>query len=251
MKVLVIAQRELGSLFGSVIGWLVLTAFLAVSGIVWTLAVMGYLDNSELVVQAPYAGVELTFADYLLWPFFSFQALFLLFLVPGVTMRLFAEEVRQHTLELLMTSPVALSEVVAGKFAGAMGFVLAMIGLSALPVVLLAVWAGMDPAQVGLGVGGVALSASCMVALGMAFSASTPHQVVALVLTEGLAFGLLLLSGYGDVDSTGILEALSLTGHMEDLARGVLRLSDLVFYAVFVGFFLLATHQRLAVRRWT
>lgn len=251
MKVLVIARRELGSLLGSVVGWLVLTAFLVVSGIVWMLALMGYLDNSEAIVQQPFAGVILTYADYLLWPYFSFQSLFLLFLVPGVTMRLFSEELRNKTLELLLTSPVSLTEIVLGKFLGAMGFVTAMLLGSLVGPALLLAWSTMDPIQLAMGALSVWLSAACMVALGMAFSASTPHQVLALVLSEALAFVLLLLSGWADADPSGFLGALAMTGHMEDLARGVLRLSDITYFVAFIGFFLLATQQRLATRRWS
>ena len=250
MKVLVIAGRELTSLLGSVVGWLVLTTFLLVSGLVFVLGTISYLDYSEQIVMSPYAGVTLTYADYLLWPFFSFQALFLLFLVPGVTMRLFSEELRQRTLELLMTSPVGLWEIVLGKFIGAAGFLgVMLLGTGWVPVFLL-LTSDVDPAQVLLGYLATWLAGACMVAMGMAFSATTSHQVLALVLSEGFAFVLLLLSAFSDSDPTGLAAGLAMTNHMEDLVRGVIRLSDFAYFVAFIGFFLLAAQQRLAMRRW-
>ena len=102
MKVLVIAQRELGALLGSVVGWLVITAFVLISGVVSAFGVVGYAMNSEQIIESAFMGAPvMTFADTLLWPVSQIQATFLMFFVPGVTMRLFSEELRQRTLELL------------------------------------------------------------------------------------------------------------------------------------------------------
>jgi ABC-2 type transport system permease protein len=250
VKVLFIAGRELSALLGSVVGWLVLTAFLTVSGLVFVLGVIGYLDLSEQVILSPIVGAQLTFADYLLWPFFSFQALFLLFLVPGLTMRLISEELRNQTLELLLTSPVSLWEIVLGKFVGAATFLAVMLLGTAWAPISLLVWSTVDPAQLLLGYLATWLAGSAMIALGMAFSATTSHQVLALVLAEGVAFVLLLLTAFADSDPTGLAAGLAMTNHMEDLVRGVVRLSDIGYFLAFIGFFLLATQQRLAMRRW-
>jgi ABC-2 type transport system permease protein len=250
VKVWVIAARELGAAFTSVVGWLIATAFLFISGFVFFLGSMGYAEYSEAVVQQPYVDVQLTYADYLLWPFFSFQALFLTFLIPGITMRLFSEELRQRTLELLLTAPVTTWEIVLGKFLGAQAFVtLLLLGNGWVAIFLLA-WTEVDPRVLGCGYLAVWLASACMVALGTAFSAMTAHQVVALVLAECTAFALWLVTAVADQDPTGLLRALALTEHMEDLSRGLIRLSDLTFFLVFVAVCLVATHQRLTVRRW-
>jgi len=250
MKVVHIAGRELGSMLGSAIGWIVLTAFNLVSGIVFFLAMLGYSQSSEQLIASPFAGVTLSFSEHLLWPFFSFQALFLLFLLPGITMRQFSEEIRQRTLELLETSPVDTWEIVLGKFAGAMAFVTIMLGVGLWAPVALLWWTSVDPMLLVCGSAGVWLSSACIVALGLAASAATPHQVLALVVTEAVAFTLLLVSGLQDFDPTGVLPLLAITPHIEDLARGLLRASDFAYFLAFIGFFLLAAHQRLALRRW-
>lgn len=251
MKVLVIAGRELGALLGSIVGWLVITAFVFVSGLAFVVGALGYAATSEDLVAQPYLGAQLTFAEYLLWPFFSFQALFLMFLIPGITMRLFSEELRQRTLELLLTAPVSLWEIVLGKFLGAMAFVTLMLALTAWGVGLVWWWSPMDPVLIFTGYAAVWLVSACLVALGMAFSASTPHQVLALVLSEAFAFGLLLLAAFEDSDPTGLLQGLGMTEHMRDLIHGLFRVSDLTFFVLFTVFFLLATQQRLAARRWS
>jgi ABC-2 type transport system permease protein len=250
MKVLIIAEREVSALLGSVIGWLLITAFGLISGVVFFLAVLGYSQSSEQLVVQPYGGFTLEFSEHLLWPYFSFQSLFLLFLLPGVTMRLFSEEVRQRTLEFLETAPVHTSEIVLGKFVGAMAYTTLLIGLTGWAPILLWLWSSVDPMLLLTGMAAVWLSSACIVALGMAASAATSHQVVALVLTEAFAFALLLVTGLEGFDPTGALHLLAITPHTEDLARGLLRLSDATYFIMFTLFFLLATHQRLILRRW-
>ncbi len=250
MKILPIAAREVGAQLGGALGGRARTAFNQISGQVLLLAMLGYSQSSEQLIATPYAGVTLSFGDHLLWPYFSFQALFLLFLLPGVTMRLVSEEVRQRTIELLETSPVTTWEIVLGKFAGAIGFVTVMLALSAWAPLLLWWWSDVQPLLLVCGMAAVWLASACVVALGLAASAATAHQVLALVLSEGVAFGLLIVSGLEDFDPTGILPQLAISPHLEDLCRGLLRASDFAYFAVFIGFFLLATHQRLALRRW-
>ncbi|MFK7931779.1 MAG: ABC transporter permease [Myxococcota bacterium] len=251
MSVWHIAKRELGAMLGSIVGWLVITAFVFVSGIAFVVGALGYAATSESLVAQPYAGIEFTYSEYLLWPFFSFQALFLMFLIPGITMRLFSEELRQKTLELMLSAPISLWELVLGKFAGAMAFVTLMLALTSIPTALIAAWSTLDPVLLLTGFCSVWLVSACLVALGMAFSASTPHQVLALVLSEGVAFGLLLLAAFEDSDPTGLISGLSMTEHMRDLIYGLVRVSDLTFFLLFVAFFLLATQQRLVARRWS
>jgi len=249
MKVLAIAQRELTSMLGGIVGWLVITSFAVISGIVWLFAMMGYSESSKQLVAAPYMDFQLTFADHLLWPFFYFQAMFLLFLVPAVTMRLFSEELRQHTLELLMTSPISTAEIVFGKFLGAMGLVtLMLLSTGFIPIFMLA-WTDVDWVLLLTGYLAVWLATSNIAAIGMLCSSFTKHQVLALVLTEGIAFALLLAAG-STFDPSGLLKELAWTAHMENLAHGLLSLYDLSFFAAGIAIPLLATHQRLEARRW-
>jgi ABC-2 type transport system permease protein len=250
MKILHVAGREVAALLGSAVGWLILTAFNLIGGLVFFLAMLGYSQSSEHLVASPYAGVTLSFTDHLLAPYFNFQVLFLLFMLPGVTMRLISEEVRQRTIELLETSPLSIWEIVLGKYLGAMGFVTAMLALSCWAPASLMWWGDPDPIVVLCGMAAVWLASACIVALGLAASAATAHQVLALVLSLGFALGLLLVSGLQDFDPTGILPQLAIAPHLEDLMRGVLRASDFAYFIAFIGFFLLATHQRLALRRW-
>lgn len=251
MKILHIAGRELTALLGSAIGWLVITAFNLINGLVFGLIMLGYSESSEALTAQPYGGVSLTVAGELLWPYCSVQVTFLLFLLPAVTMRLFSEEIRQHTLALLETSPVSNWEIVLGKFGGAMGFVTVLLALTIWAPIFLLTWTPVEPTLLISGMAGVWLASACIVALGMAASAATAHQVLALVITEAFAFGLMLVAGLQQYDPTGILPKLAITPHLEDLTQGLLRLSDMAYFVVFIGVFLLATQQRLALRRWT
>lgn len=250
MKLLAIAMRELGALLGSIVGWLVITAFTFINGVAFAVLTVGYVETSHQAIEQPWLDIQLTFADYLLGPLFNFQILILLFLIPGVTMRLFSEELRQRTLELLMTAPLSIVEIVAGKFVGAMAFVTLLLLFSAWPAPFLMAWTEIDPFLFVGGFGAVWLVSACVVGLGMAFSASTPHQTVAFVTTVGVAFGLYLMSAMADIDPTGILEVVSPASHVSDLQQGLLRMSDMVFFGVWITVCLLFTQQRLAMRRW-
>jgi len=252
VKILVIAGRELGALLGSVVGWLVITAFVLISGVVGAFGVAGYALNSEQIIEQPWMGAPMmTYADTLLWPVSQIQATFLMFFVPGLTMRLFSEELRQRTLELLLTSPLSLWELVTGKFLGTMAFATILLALASWHLPLLGLWSDVDWVVLLCNFGGLWLVTACLVVLGMFFSASTPHQVVALVLAEGTTVGLLLLSSFEQDDPTGILGAIGLLGRMDDLAHGLLRFSDLTFFVIFIAVGLLATQQRIALRRWS
>ena len=247
---LTIAGRELSAIFNTAIGWMVMAGFLLITGVFWASAMDFYAMQSQDLVSNPYAGATMNLTDHLLSPFFGNTAVILLMLSPALSMRLFSEELKQRSMELLFTSPVTTLEIVLGKFLGAVGFVaLMLVGTLYVPFTA-TTWASPD---MGALIGGylcLLLVSSSVLAVGMFFSATTKNQIVALVLGFSAALTLWILSWVSQ-DPDSIFAQLSLINHIEGFLRGAVELSDIVYFVSFIGFCLLATHQRVESWRWS
>jgi ABC-2 type transport system permease protein len=249
MNVLHIAVRELKSAFSSAVGWLVLCGWLLVTGLFWISMVQNYVVQSQDLVFNPYAGSELRLADYLLGPFFGNCAVLLIMVIPAISMRLFAEEVKQRTLELLLTSPISTLDIVLGKFLGAFSIVILMLLGTLHGPAALYLWASPDPGPILGGYAGLALLGSALLSLGLFASACTANQIVAMVATFAGALALLSMQ-WMSRDPSDLMAQISILGHLNDLLQGAVKLSDVVYYLAFTGLFLFATHQRMESYRW-
>ena len=135
MAVLHIALRELRSALTTPVAWLVLCAWLLLTGVVWFVLVTNYVAESQNLVFNPYGASMLKVGDWLLMPFYQTSMVILMFLAPAIAMRLFSLEYSQRTFELLVTSPVRSWEIVLGKWLGAMGLcALMLLGTVHVPV---------------------------------------------------------------------------------------------------------------------
>jgi ABC-2 type transport system permease protein len=245
MSILFIASRELRAIFSTTVGWLVLAGFLFVAGIFWVWALGGYLSAQE---YSGYSGEQVTLTDYLLAGFFQNTAVVLLMISPAISMRLFSEELRTGTIELLLTSPVSTYEIVIGKFLGAIGFVaFALLGTAYVPIILYSTTTPDTGAVIG-GYAALMFISSCIIAMGMLISAMTNNTLVAVIVPFAGALFLYLLSQFAGAD--GYIGPFGLMPHIESLLKGAPKLSDLTYYATFIGFFLFATHQRVEAYRW-
>ncbi len=250
MNALAIAGRELRGIFNTTIGWLVLAGFLLLTGVFWSSMVSYYALESADVIANPYAASQMNLTDYLFSPFFGNTAIVLMMVCPAVSMRLFSEEIKQRTLELLLTSPVSTLDIVLGKFLGALGFVAILLAGTLPGPILLAAWSTPDLGTVAAGYFGLLLVGAAILAMGLLFSALTANQIVALVWTFAAALGLWVLSWVSQ-DPTSIFTQLALVTHVQDLLSGLVYVSHLTYFAGFVGFFLFATWQRVESFRWS
>lgn len=203
---------------------------------------LAYRERNQLA-----DGLNLT--DFVMTPLFFWMVTFLMFILPLVTMRLFAEERRGRTLELLLTTPLTAVEIVVGKYLGAltlMGGMIALTGLFPLVLALLgesSAGSVLDGATVFSGYSGVFLAGAAFIALGMLTSSLTDSQLVAALLSLTLSVVFLVLGlaapGLGGIWRE-IFNHVSLATHVTDFARGLIRGSALVYYAsvVTLGLFL-------------
>ncbi len=202
---------------------------------------------------------EMNLTDWVVGPMVINASVFLLFLVPVLSMRLFAEERRGRTLELLMTTPVRPVEIVLGKYLAALVVLVIMIALTGVfPLLLQLVGhtsdgSPIDWSTVAVAYLGLFLFGAASIALGLFASSLTESQIVAAIV----AFALLLLLWVIGLAARGqegawqrLLEYLAVTTHLESFVRGILKLSDVVYYLslAFVGLFL--AHRVVDAQRW-
>lgn len=236
-----ILKREWKAYFNSPVAYVFIVIFLALAGF--------FTFNVGRFYEAGQASLD---------RFFFWHPWIYLILIPAVSMRLWAEERRTGTLELLLTFPVTTAQAIAGKFIAAWLFVLLALALT-FPVVLTAFYLGSpDAGPIVAGYIGSALLAGAYLAVGVFTSAITRNQVISFILSAVIGL-FLLLAGYPPVTDflygiapSWVVETVagfSFSTHFEQLQRGVLDLRDIVYFASVMGFMLLATHVTLNNRR--
>lgn len=251
MAVLHIAWRELRAMLSTGVAWIVICMYLLLTGVFWLALVTNYVTQSQDLVFNPYAAQLLSLGEYLIAPWFGNMLITLCFFGPAIAMRLFTLEYQQRTMDLLLTSPIRSWEIVLGKYLGAMGFSLLMLATT-LYVPIWLYWFA-DP-DYGWFLGGYLmflLVLSVFESLTMLVSSYTDSQLVALITGIALGLSLYLVSWLGQGDPDGIVAQISVATHCEQLLRGGVKLSDLVYFAGMTFVCLFATQQRLESFRWS
>jgi len=243
--ILTIAGKELRRLFASPLAW-VLLAFLQVV-LAWVF--LGRLD--EYLVAQPQIAMMPTapgVTEYVVIHAFGWVLFLLLILIPLLSMRLIAEERRNHTLPFLISAPVSATQIVLGKFLGLLAFLALAVGLPVLMAASLYAGGRLDLGLLGGNVLGLLLLCSTFTAVGLYLSSLTAHPLVAGVGTFAVLLGLWLISAF-TTNPDSVLNMISLIKHYESFARGTLALGDLVYYLVLTALFLLLSIRRLDADR--
>jgi gliding motility-associated transport system permease protein len=255
-NVVAIVQKEWRHYFGSPIAWVILTVWVFLFGDFFYNVFTFFLTRSMMMAQQMEmgGGPKMSVNEWVIRPVLHTMAVVALFLVPMLTMRLFAEEKRQGTIELLSTSPLTDWQIVLGKFFAAVGLYGLMILAGLLDFLVLWHYASPAPEWKPVVTGALALLlfGSCFIALGTFVSTLTRNQIVAGILSFCLFLGVWTL-GADDPSATGFWKAvayLGVTTHMEDMVKGVLDLKDVVFYLSFIGFGLFLAQQSVESQRW-
>ncbi|HXB53371.1 MAG TPA: ABC transporter permease [Vicinamibacteria bacterium] len=251
-----IVEKEWRHYFGSPIAYVGLFVWTMLFGVFFHYAFRFFLERSMRASGMEFGGgVKMSLNEFLIGPVLHNMAVVALFIAPLLTMRLFAEEKRQGTIELLATSPLRDIEVVVGKFLAAAGLYALMILAGLLNLALVFYYAPTPPEWKPILTGALALLllGSCFLAMGLFVSTLTRNQIVAGILSFCL-FLVMWTLGWADDPSAGpLMKAvayLGVTTHMEDMVRGVLDLKDLVFYLSVVAFGLFLAHQSVESQRW-
>jgi ABC-2 type transport system permease protein len=245
-----LSLREIRSAYTTVVGWLVLFGWLFLSGVFWYFSVFAYVEASQDLVYDPYRAAQLQLTTWLFAPYFGNCAVVLLMFAPMLSMRVFSEELRNRTLELLLTSPVSTADIVLGKYLGLLWNVVVLLGVSSVYPLMLLQWAKPDAGALAAGYLGLLLLGSSIVSLGMWVSSFTANQIVAAGGTFSLALALFVADFGSQGDPDAWTSQVAILSHLSDLLRGEVRLSDLVYYLAFTGLCLFGTHQRVESFRW-
>jgi gliding motility-associated transport system permease protein len=254
-----VAGRELRSLFVSPVAYVVLSLFSVAAGLFFVLGVAAF---QQWVIQLQQMQAfdqlkDLNLNDHLLSNFYDSMSIILLFLVPGITMGLFAAEKTNGTQELLLTSPLTIWDIVLGKFAAGAAFVALLVAVVAAFPGLLFVYGDPEIGKSVSGLIGVLLVGWTYVAIGAFASSVTRSQVVAFLISFVLLLCLLLLPAISDLGVVGTsgglgdgLRWLATGEHFQQLLKGLVDTADLAYFVVIIGAFLLMTKTAVESVRW-
>ena len=251
---LAIARRELEQYFATPMGWLCLCGFVLVTGFFFALMTTDYSVQASQSAFNPYMQEEMNVNDWLVQPFFANTAVILLLLCPALSMRLFAEDRRQRSLELLLSSPIGSGQIVLGKYLGALGFLTIVKSLTLFMPALVEINGKVSWSQIGAGYLGLFALGAAVVAIGTFASTVSRNQLLAAVLGGSIVGVLILawlLSRVSDPPLKDVFAYMALFDkHFQPFMRGRINTESLVYYAsVSFGFLLLAT-RALKARRW-
>jgi ABC-2 type transport system permease protein len=225
----IVARRELAGYFATPVAVVFIVIFLALQGVL-TFNLGNFFSRNQ--------------AD--LAPFFNFIPWVFLLLIPALTMRLWAEERRLGTIELLLTLPITQGQAVVGKFLAAWAFCAIALVLTFPFVITVNLLGKPDNGVIATGYVGALLVAGAFLSIGSALSAATKNQVIAFVLGVAVCF-LFAVASYPLVTDflaksspvlAEIARRVSVAERFQGFTRGVVSLRDLVFFASFIGFWL-------------
>lgn len=258
-----IAGRELSSLFVSPVAYVVLTLFSVISGFLFFTSVLAFDAQIAEVQQLQLFDylAEINLNDHLIGPFLSVTWIVLLFLIPGITMGLFAAEKTNGTQELLLTSPITIWELVLGKYLAAAVFVTLLMVIVSLYCGVLFIYGDPEFPKTAAGVLGLYLVALAYAAIGAFASSVTSNQLIAFFLALVMLFILWLLSIVADLGAaggalggeslvSGGMRYLASADKFENLVKGLVDTRDLAYFAFLITTSLVLTKTSIESVRW-
>ena len=236
-----VMRRELAGYFTTPVAWVFIVIFLVMSG-VFTFYIGSFYERGIADLQ----------------PFFSFHPWMYLFLVPAIAMRLWSEERRSGTIELLFTLPITTWQAVLGKFLAAWLFIGLALALTFPTWITVNYLGEPDNGVILAGYIGSWLMAGGFLAIGSCMSALTRNQVVAFILSVVVCFGFLLsglpmvmnlFSGWAPQAVLDTIADFSFLAHFSAISKGVIDVRDLVYFALVIGFWLFGNTLVLELKK--
>ncbi|MGH7829348.1 MAG: ABC transporter permease [Candidatus Binatia bacterium] len=254
-KLLTIAGKEIRSYFVSPVAYVVLTGFLLLGG--WfffnLLFRFSYLLTLYTSIQNPQAAEGLNLNEHVIAPLLHNLAVVLVIMVPVITMRAFAEEKRQGTYELLLTSPLSVTQIVLGKFLGSVAFISVMVLLTAIYPAILLLYGNPEVGLLASGYLGLFLLSITFLSVGLLTSSLTENQIVAAVTCFVILLLLYVLAWPAETTGTvlgGTLKYLSVIEHFSEMVKGVVDTRALVYFSSLTVLSLFLTHRSVESARW-
>ena len=244
MSSLIIAGRELRSLFLSPLAWTILGVTQLILAYMFLTQIDYYLTIQAKLLGIPGApGVT----DLVVAPLFGNAAVILLLITPLLTMRTISDERRNKTISLLFSAPISLTEIVLGKFLAILAFSLIILcSIILMPLSLLTI-GELDMGKFFACLLGMTLLMASFNALGLYMSAVASQPTVAAVGSFGALLLLWIIdwAGSNSGNSSSLLEYISIMRHFENLLRGLVNTSDIIYFVLFIAGFLILSIRRL------
>jgi len=242
--ILTIARREITAMFLSPLAWIIL-------GILQTL--LGYMFLAQVdnyyILQPQLLGLENTpgVTDIVVASLFQVAAIILLMIMPLITMRAIAEEKRNKTLSLLISSPISMTEIVLGKFLGLFLFVVILVSLLMLMPLSLYLGTALDTGKLFSIYLAMILLLGSFAAIGLYLSSLTDNQTIAAISTFGALLMLWVIDWIGEsiANSSSVVSYLSLLQHYQSMLQGIFDSSDIAYYLILITAFLVLTIRQL------
>ena len=251
-NVLVIFKKELKSYFASPIAYLLLGIFAVIFGFFFYSATRFFVLQG-MQMQMMGRGMPMDVNEYVIRPLLTNASVIGLFLIPMITMRLYAEEKRSGTIELLMTSPVRDLEIVLGKWLAALVLYAAILGISGINIGILYAFGRPDWKPILVGFLGLLLQGGCLLAIGTFISTMTKNQIIAGGATFAVCLMLWVLDWVSAYDQSAwakVISYLSVVTHFEPFSKGVIDTKDVIFYLSMIFFGLFLTTRSVESLRW-
>jgi len=248
----IVCQKELKSYFASPVAYLLLTMFALIFGFFFWNA-LGYFVVEGAEMQMSGQNFPMDINEQIIRPLLSNVSVLGLFFIPMITMRLFAEEKRTGTIELLATSPVRDFEIILGKWLAAVGLYACMLLFTAINFAFLFRYGNPDWKPLAIGYLGLLLQAGALLAVGTFISTLTRNQIIAGAATFGVCLLLWVfawVSGYDSSTWATVLSYLSVVTHFGSFGKGVIESKDAVYYLTLIFLGLFFTARSLESMRW-
>ncbi|HUU28471.1 MAG TPA: ABC transporter permease [archaeon] len=245
MKFWPVYKKEIRSYFTSPIAYVVMLFFLLLTGIFFMVFISDF--NFASMNQSPYESYNLNITYRVVRPLFGNMSVIMLFVIPLITMKPFAEERKSGTMELLFTFPLSDIDIVLGKFLAALSLFLVMLALTLVYTLFMAIHTNPEFGTITSGYLGLLLMAAAFIALGLFISSITENQIIAAVATFGVLLIFWIIQWTG---SNELLRHLSLLEHFNNFAEGMIDTRDIVYYLSFMVLWLFMTLRVLESKKW-
>jgi len=253
-NILAIARKELKSYFASPIAYIVIGVFALLYGFFFTVMLSFFVRESMQMGQFGMGGPQsMNLNQMLIRPLLQDVAIIVLFMMPAITMRTYAEEKRSGTIELLLTSPLTDFQIIMGKFLGALAFYCVMLAVSMIHIAILFIYGRPELKVVLSAYLGLVLLGASFISLGLLISSLTKNQIVAAVVTFGVFLFLWVINwiaSFSGPTMDTLANYLSIIQQYDDFGKGVLDTSHIIYYLSFITFGLFLTAKAVDSERW-
>lgn len=246
-------KREVKAYFTLPIAYVMMGGLLFIVGLLYYMSFSWFLRVSFESMRNPMMAGELDMSTMVVGATLNTLGVVSVFTLPLLTMRLWAEEKRTGTVELLLTFPLRDSSIVLGKFLAGLAMYVVLLGLSLLYPLLAGLFTRLDPGPILAGYLGTLLLGATLFAFGFLCSTWTENQIVACA-TAWAGFLFFWLIGHAAEFTSGdvakLLTHVSFNKHYENFAKGIIETQDVLYFVLFTAFCLFLTLRSIESTRW-